>query len=142
MGFSVWRLLLLCSTGSGMCQFRSCGHEPSCLAACGILPDQGLNPCPLHWHVDSQPLDHQGSPRQDLSEIPIDAPKHHLYRDERREPYHRRQRTAPAGVCLNLTKTAHITCSFPTHVPMIYCSLKPELYFLCLVPSPQLITFC
>ena len=27
----------------------------------GILPDQGLNPCPLHWQVDAQPLDRQGS---------------------------------------------------------------------------------
>ena len=33
----------------------------SCSEACGIFPDQGLNPCPLHWHVDSQPLDHQES---------------------------------------------------------------------------------
>ena len=24
----------------------------SCSAACGIFPDQGLNPCPLHWQVD------------------------------------------------------------------------------------------
>ena len=24
-----------------------------CSAACGIFPDQGLNPCPLHWQVDS-----------------------------------------------------------------------------------------
>ena len=24
--------------------------------------DQGSNPCPLHWQVDSLPLDHQGSP--------------------------------------------------------------------------------
>uniref|UniRef100_A0A8C0HU68 Large ribosomal subunit protein uL29 n=1 Tax=Balaenoptera musculus TaxID=9771 RepID=A0A8C0HU68_BALMU len=23
-------------------------HGPSCSAACGILPDQGSNPCPLH----------------------------------------------------------------------------------------------
>ena len=30
--------------------------------ACGILPDQGSNPCPLHWQADSQPLCHQGSP--------------------------------------------------------------------------------
>ena len=37
-------------------------HGLSCSVACGIFPDQGLNPCPLHWHVDSQPLDHQGSP--------------------------------------------------------------------------------
>ena len=38
-------------------------HGPSCSAACGIFPDQGLNPCPLHWQADSQPLRHQGSPR-------------------------------------------------------------------------------
>ena len=25
----------------------------SCSAACGIFPDQGSNPCPLHWQVDS-----------------------------------------------------------------------------------------
>ena len=30
--------------------------------ACGIFPDQGPNPCPLHWQADSQPLRHQGSP--------------------------------------------------------------------------------
>ena len=28
-------------------------HGLSCSAACGIFPDQGLNPCPLHWQVDS-----------------------------------------------------------------------------------------
>ena len=30
--------------------------------ACGIFLDQGLNPCLLHWQVDSLPLSHQGSP--------------------------------------------------------------------------------
>ena len=30
--------------------------------ACGICLDQGLNPCPQHWQVDSYPLCHQGSP--------------------------------------------------------------------------------
>ena len=30
--------------------------------ACGIFPDQGLNPCLLHWQADSLPLSHQGSP--------------------------------------------------------------------------------
>ena len=34
----------------------------SCSAACGIFLDQGLNPCLLHWQVDSLPLSHQGSP--------------------------------------------------------------------------------
>ena len=25
----------------------------SCSAACGIFPDQGSSPCPLHWQADS-----------------------------------------------------------------------------------------
>ena len=37
-------------------------HGLSCSAACGIFLGQGLNPCPLHWQVDSSPLCHQGSP--------------------------------------------------------------------------------
>ena len=45
------------SQASGVVAYRL-----SCSAACGILPDQGSNPCPLHWQSDSQPLDHQGSP--------------------------------------------------------------------------------
>ena len=28
-------------------------HELSCCTACGIFPDQGSNPCPLHWQADS-----------------------------------------------------------------------------------------
>ena len=35
-------------------------HGLSCSGACGIFPDQGSNPCPLHSQVDS--LSHQGSP--------------------------------------------------------------------------------
>ena len=38
-------------------------HGLSCSTACGIFPDQGSNPRPLHWQADSQPLCHQGSPR-------------------------------------------------------------------------------
>ena len=37
-------------------------HRPSCLVACGILPDQGWNQCRLCWQADSLPLNHQGSP--------------------------------------------------------------------------------
>ena len=37
-------------------------HGLSCPMACGIFPDQGSNLCPLHWQVDSLPLDHQGNP--------------------------------------------------------------------------------
>ena len=32
------------------------GHGFSCPKARGVFPDQGLNLCPLHWQVDSQPL--------------------------------------------------------------------------------------
>ena len=28
-------------------------HRLSCPLACGIVLDQGLNPCPLHWQADS-----------------------------------------------------------------------------------------
>ena len=28
-------------------------HGLSCSVACGIFPDQGSNPCPLHWQADS-----------------------------------------------------------------------------------------
>ena len=29
----------------------------------GVFPNQGLNPCLLHWQVDSLPPSHQGSPK-------------------------------------------------------------------------------
>ena len=63
-GLLRWLLLLL-STGSRCMGFSSCGsraleqgsvvvaHGLSCSAACGIFLDQGSNPCPLHWQVDS-----------------------------------------------------------------------------------------
>ena len=72
-GFSLRWLLLLRSTGCRRADSSSCGawvsvvvarglwstgsvvvaHGLSCSAACGIFPDQGLNPCPLHWQADS-----------------------------------------------------------------------------------------
>ena len=61
-GLSLSRPLLLRSTGSRRASSVIVAHGPSCSAACGILPDQGSNPCPLHWQADSQPLHHQGSP--------------------------------------------------------------------------------
>ena len=69
-GFSLWWLLLLQSTGFRYADFSSCStwtqqlwlagsraqaqqlchtHGLSCSAACGIFPDQGSNPSPLHW---------------------------------------------------------------------------------------------
>ena len=65
-GLLQW-LLLLWSMGSRCTDFRGLAHELSsccmralevrlswctgfnCSMACGILPDQGPNPCPLHW---------------------------------------------------------------------------------------------
>ena len=61
-GLSLSRPLLLRSTGSRRAGSVVVGHRPSCSAACGIFPDQGSNPCPLHWQADYQPLRHQGSP--------------------------------------------------------------------------------
>ena len=61
-GLSLSRPLWLRSTGSRRAGSVVVVHGPSCSAACGIFPDQGSNPCPLHWQADSQPLRHQGSP--------------------------------------------------------------------------------
>ena len=61
-GFSLrWRLLLQ-STGSGAWASAVVAKGFSCSAACGVFPDQGSNPCPLHWQADSYPLHHRGSP--------------------------------------------------------------------------------
>ena len=61
-GPSPSRPLLLRSTGSRRAGSVIVAHRLSCSVACGIFPDQGSNPCPLHWQADSQPLRHQGSP--------------------------------------------------------------------------------
>ena len=64
-GLSLSRPLLLRSTGSRCAGSVVVAHRPSCLVAprqCGIFPDQGSNPCSLHWQADSQPLCHQGIP--------------------------------------------------------------------------------
>ena len=61
-GLSPLRPLLLRSTGSRRAGSVIVAHGPSRSAAHGIFPDQGSNPCPLHWQADSQPLRHQGSP--------------------------------------------------------------------------------
>ena len=61
-GLSLSRPLLLRSTGSRRAGSAVVAHGLSCSVARGIFPDQGSNPCPLHWQADSQPLRHQGSP--------------------------------------------------------------------------------
>ena len=49
---------LLAAVASGVME-----HRLSCSTACGIFPDQGLSPWPLHWQPDSYALYHQGNPR-------------------------------------------------------------------------------
>ena len=66
VGLSPSRPLLFQSTGSRRAGSAVVAHGPSCSAACGILPDQGSNPCPPHWQADSQPLHHQGSPKREV----------------------------------------------------------------------------
>ena len=64
---------LVRSTGSRYAGSAVVAHGPSCSAACGIFPDQGSNPCPVHWQADSQPLRHQGSPPFSLIVVLISA---------------------------------------------------------------------
>ena len=64
--------LLLRSTGSRYADSVVVAHGPSCSAACGIFPDQGSNPCPLHWQADSQPLCQQGSPMWSIFKVFIE----------------------------------------------------------------------
>ena len=61
-GLSLSQPLLLRGTRSRRAGSVVVAHGLSCLAACGIFPDQGSNPCPLHWQAGSQPLRYQGSP--------------------------------------------------------------------------------
>ena len=61
-GLSLLRPLSLRSTGSRRAGSVIVAHGPSRSVACGILPDEDSNPCPLHRQADSQPLHHQGSP--------------------------------------------------------------------------------
>ena len=45
--------------GSSCCRLQASvvvAHGFSCLAACGIFLDQGLNPCALHGQADPYPL--------------------------------------------------------------------------------------
>ena len=72
VGLSLSRPLLLRSTGSRCAGSVVVAHGPSCSAACGIFPDQGSNPCPLHWQADSQPLRHQGSHRSFKLEFKVE----------------------------------------------------------------------
>ena len=87
-GLSLSRPLLLRSTGSTHTSSVVVAHGPSCSAACGMFPDQGSNPCPLHWQADSQPLRRQGSPSYTSF---IKLPSSHLEQAGDRRPEARPQ---------------------------------------------------
>ena len=56
--------LFSCSTWN----YLSLGAACEFVVACGIqFPDQGSNPGPLHWRMESQLLDHQGRPQGKFS---------------------------------------------------------------------------
>ena len=65
-GLSLLWPLPLRSTGSGRAGSAAMAHGPSRSVACGIFPDRGTNPRPLHRQADSQPLRHQGSPTRGI----------------------------------------------------------------------------
>ena len=93
-GLSLSRPLLLRSTGTRCAGSTIVAHGPSCSAACGILPDQDSNLCPLHWQADSQPLRHQGSPLPSflhssaLHPATLQSPLPHHPAHQRCECYH------------------------------------------------------
>ena len=43
-------------------RLSNCGSRAQLLRGMWYPPNQGSNPCPIHWQADSQPLRHQGSP--------------------------------------------------------------------------------
>ena len=74
-----WGLLFSCGAWDSLCSGFSCcracaarglwssgsvvvARGLNCSVGCRIFLDQGSNPGPLHWHADSYPLHHQGSP--------------------------------------------------------------------------------
>ena len=48
-------------------------HRLSCSTVCGVILDEGSNPCLPHWKADSSPLGHQGSSNKYFLEIFIDV---------------------------------------------------------------------
>ena len=56
-----------CRTQAFEHRLSTCVAQACCSERRGILPDQGANPCSVHWQVDSLPLDYQGGATKCLS---------------------------------------------------------------------------
>ena len=52
-GFLIAATSLIAEHGLGTRASVVLVHGLSCSRSCGIFPDQGSNPCPLHWQADS-----------------------------------------------------------------------------------------
>ena len=52
------------------CRLSSCSAGLGCSVECGIFLEEGSNPCPLHWQVDSYPLCYHGNPKALVLIIP------------------------------------------------------------------------
>ena len=114
-GLSLSRPLLLWSTGSRRAGSVIVAHGPSCSVVCGILPDQGSNPCPLHWQADSQPLHHQGSPKPELLTAILQGQK-----KKSDEGSHRLRD-------LKGISTNHMSTSFGSQFKQINCKTRIDL---------------
>ena len=60
--FSLQGLPLLESIGPRHTGSAAVVHWLGCSTACGIFPNQGSNPCVLHWQAFSSPQSQQGNP--------------------------------------------------------------------------------
>ena len=75
---SHYRGLSCCGAQAPDAQAQQLWLTGPCSAARGIFPDQGSNPCALHWQADSQPLRHQGSPTANVLSFLISVLKNLL----------------------------------------------------------------
>ena len=139
-GLSLLWPLLLWSTGSRRAGSVGVVHGFSCSTACGIFPDQGSNPCPLHWQADSQPLCHQGSPWVGLLDSNTHDWRSHALLHMLSIPRWRNHRLQEPILSLTLavleegwwgqSETVHLTSLM---CPRIFCS-KGALELICWTP--------
>ena len=108
VGLSPSRPLFLWSTGSRCTGSVIVAQGSSCSAACGIFPDQGSNPCPLHWQADSQPLRHQGSPHSILTSTDCQNPEANLIQWKQMSP-----------ISIEIKVRAHKIMIVPLLVPLL-----------------------
>ena len=120
------RPLLLRSTGSRRAGSATVAHGPTCSTACGILPDQGSNPCPPHWQADSQPLRHQGSPVGLLLQLYFAQTEITIFLEQPRE----RRREVSLGFLIHRPiRLSCVTTKAPTFPPFSFAphSALPSL---------------